>query len=297
MNRGFLFIFFVGILFGCSPAREQNEKGTAVSGTFTVFSDEAFKPVIETLAAAYMAQYPSVQIKTVYGPGSGNIKMMSSGKYDSYITSLILNSEDSAALSKREIYYKAFHFATDAVVIIRNKQNNDSLLNISESNKSLCITAEPVGNNVICTDNIYTDNTNTILLKIPYTAGCINKWFACGNNSGVVGYIEKNTNATGFMSYSFICDSDDPEMMKLKNRINVVKVGTDTTGYFQPTQTSLSNGTYPLTRKINLVTTEQYAGPATGFAAYVASQEGQQVIRLLGIVPAKMPSREIIINQ
>jgi phosphate transport system substrate-binding protein len=126
----------------------------------------------------------------------------------------------------------------------------------------------------------------------------MSKWLNLHNFQGVHNYVSQNSGTVGLISWSQMCDAGDPEVKKLREAVTVVPLfglKSDSSNFY-PVQSAIADGEYPLTKKLYLITTEPFSGPATGFAAFVASSEGQRIIRLFGIQPASIPTREIIIN-
>ena len=53
---------------------------------------------------------------------------------------------------------------------------------------------------------------------------------------------------------------------------------------------------YPLIREVYMINREGRAGLGTGFVSFVAGDQGQRIIRLMGMLPATMPVRIVKSN-
>ena len=126
-------------------------------------------------------------------------------------------------------------------------------------------------------------------------------WFAVNSNSDVVDYVNKNKNAIGVISLNWISDRDDPSANKFLGKVRVVELAPADTSkfaneYFKPYQAYIALKQYPLIRDVYVISREGRNGLGTGFAAFIAGDQGQRIVRLMGMLPATMPVR-IIQNQ
>ena len=67
--------------------------------------------------------------------------------------------------------------------------------------------------------------------------------------------------------------------------------------YYLPYQAYISLGYYPLIREVYGITPEFYNGLGTGFINFMASEKGQTLVRLSGLLPATMPVRFVHIKK
>ena len=80
--------------------------------------------------------------------------------------------------------------------------------------------------------------------------------------------------------------------------IQVLSVkGTDSDRYIAPTQNNLAEGTYPLARDLFIINTQGKAGLGMGFASFIAGERGQRIILKSGLLPARMPGRNLILRK
>lgn len=291
-----LFIFIISCI-SCTNKNNESQHGSPVSGIFTIYSDEAFYPLVKVLTDGYMGVYPGVSISIDTTAGNNAIAKLADTAIRSAVTGTLINETDSIALNQRSIFPQIFHFATDAVVMI-SKSNGDSLpgftFNFSEKN---CLENSifPAAIRLI-TDQPASENNRHINKKFAYTDTCLKNRFVAGNHTAILKRIVDHPGEIGVIGWSHLCEKENPEVAEWRKQVEPVPFLSLASKLIYPTQSALMTGEYPLTRKLYLVTSEPYAGPATGFAAYVASDEGQRIIRLFGLAPAKTPPREIIVN-
>jgi phosphate transport system substrate-binding protein len=85
------------------------------------------------------------------------------------------------------------------------------------------------------------------------------------------------------------------------SKIRVVELSPPDTSqfsneFFKPYQAYIALKQYPLTRDVYMISREGRNGLGTGFASFVAGDQGQRIIRLMGMLPATMPVRLIQVN-
>jgi phosphate transport system substrate-binding protein len=119
--------------------------------------------------------------------------------------------------------------------------------------------------------------------------------FAVKGNPAVVEYVSSNKSAVGLIDVTWISDGDDSTTNVFLNTVKVMAVKKDST-HFEPYQAYLAQKSYPLLRKITMVSREARAGLASGFIAFVAGEKGQRVVLKAGLVPATMPVRIVEVN-
>src|SRR6185295_18500715 len=133
--------------------------------------------------------------------------------------------------------------------------------------------------------------------KNPLPKNC----YATNSNADVVDYVSNNKNAIGVISVNWISDKDDPSVNAFLKKVAVVQLSPPDTSkdsgeYFKPYQGYIALKQYPLIRDVYIINREGRNGLGTGFAAFVAGDPGQRIIRLIGMLPATMPVRLIQVN-
>lgn len=290
-------LFSILCCAACGNKQTGSENGTPVSGAFKITCDETYFPLVNVLAEGYMAVYPNVVISIDTTNTTNIYSKLTDGTIRAAVTGISLNSTDSIALKQRNVFPKIFHFCTDAVVLI-SKAGADSTasfkLNYSEK-KCLQEMITPVCERII-TDEAGSENNLNLKLPGDVNDSCETNWYTVGNQKDILNRISEYPNEIGIIGWSHLCEAENPDVKKWRKRVTIIPLETDSSKLIYPTQSALMTGAYPLSRKLYLVTSEPYAGPATGFAAYVASDEGQRIIRLFGLAPYKTPPRELFVN-
>ena len=122
------------------------------------------------------------------------------------------------------------------------------------------------------------------------------------SNEEVVNYIQNNKNGLGIISVNWISDSQDTISNKFLQKIVVAGISEDGDDeglgpFLKPYQGYIAEGSYPFIREVYVICRESFAGLGTGFASFVAGDQGQRIIRRSGLVPAQMPIRLVEIKR
>ena len=124
--------------------------------------------------------------------------------------------------------------------------------------------------------------------------------FAVKSNKEVINYVSTHPDAIGFAGFNWL-DDPSPDYADAIKNIKIVTVKDEGnkkygTQYFKPSQATLSQGQYPLSRSLYIINCTGRNGLGTGFASFLTSERGQDIVLSSGILPANMPGREIKIE-
>ncbi len=283
---------------------------TPTSGTINISVDESFQPIIESEINTFEGIYKYANINANYKPEGQVVKDLLNDSTKIAVLSRELTEEENAYFKKNNRVARVTKIAIDAVALITNRQNPDSLLTMDELKRIFNGEAKswkdldedsPLGDITIVFDN---NNSSTArYVRDSLIAG--NKLpantFASNSHKALVDYVEENKNALGVIGVNWVSDFDDSTVVGFLNRIKVLGISEDpapvtTEAYYQPYQAYIAQEAYPLRRFLYIISTEGRTGLGTGFASYVASDKGQRLILKSGLVPATMPVRVISLD-
>ncbi len=123
--------------------------------------------------------------------------------------------------------------------------------------------------------------------------------YALNTNADIVKYVKEHPQSVGVLGINWIAqppgkleaDLENIKVLGIKNQKG--KLGDD--GYYKPTQSNLALNLYPFTRKLYCVNAQAKNAAGFEFSAFLYGERGQRLILKSGLLPEKMPSREIII--
>lgn len=297
-----------GILALASCGGDTGTKqDTPTSGTISISVDESFQPIIESEINTFEGIYKYAKINAAYKPEGQVLKDLLDDSTKIAILSRQLTEEEKAVFYKQNRVPRYTKIAIDAVALITNKENPDSLLTMEDLTKIFSgqikswkelDKGSPLGDITIVFDN---NNSSTArYVKDSLIAGnnLPANTFASNSHKALIDYVQQNKNAIGVIGVNWVSDFDDSTVVGFLNKIKVVGISENpapvsTEDYYQPYQAYIAQEVYPLRRFLYVISTEGRSGLGTGFASFVASDRGQRLILKSGLVPATMPVRVV----
>lgn len=304
-----LLAFGIAAVSGCGNSG-NSPTDTPTSGEITISVDESFQPIIETQINTFEGIYKYADITANYRPEGQVIQDLVNDSTKIAVLSRELNDNENAVFKNKNLVPRVTKIAIDAIAIIVNRNNPDSLLTMEQLGKifngDVTNWQEVNGKSNLKNIVVVFDNNNSSTAR--YVKDSLitdhqlpQNTFASHSHSALIDYVAKNENAIGVIGVNWISDLDDTTAIGFQRRIKVVGLSKDpapasTESYYQPYQAYIAQGNYPLLRYLYIISTEGRAGLGTGFAAYVAGDKGQRIILKSGLVPATMPVRIVGLN-
>ncbi len=300
------------VLASCSNSGKPKLTDTPTAGNILVIADESYQPLVSTEADTFMGLYRNAKIVVKYLPETEAFKELTSNDSVRLIISAReLNENEKDYFKGRNLLPVTTKIAIDAVALIVNNDNPDTLITYDKVQDIISgkVYSWKQVNKKSLLDSISivfdrNGSANTRYLKekflgnSPFPKNC----YATNSNAEVVEYVSRNKNAIGVLSVNWISDADDPSANNFLKKIHVVEISPPDTSkdagqFFKPYQGFIALNQYPLTRNVYVISREGRSGLGTGFASFVAGDQGQRIVRLMGMLPATIPVRLIRLNQ
>jgi phosphate transport system substrate-binding protein len=312
-NRQLFWIIFILAGFIFSVVSCKNDRGTIketpTSGKIKVSVDESYQLIMEAEINTFTQIYKYAEITAEYKPEYDVISDFMNDSVKVIVTSHEPTEDQIEYLNTQQINVRTNIFAYDALALIMNKENPDSLLKfntiqeIFQGKLTSWKEINPASNldkiSVIF-DNKKSGNIRYFKEKFEITENLPDHFYAVNNNEEVIDYISRNKNGLGIISVNWISDTDDSLSTSFINKIKVVAVShphLDPGTYYRPYQGSIYDETYPFRREVYLVSRETFAGLGSGFIAWLVGEKGQRIVLKSGLVPATMPIRLIQVKK
>jgi phosphate transport system substrate-binding protein len=296
-------------LLSCKGGGKSAVVETPTRGTITISVDESFQPLIDTEIYTFTSFYKSANIKPKYKPEVDVINDFMNDSVRNMVTSKKLTDYQIQTLRDSLYIARTTTFAYDALALITNKINTDTLIKYSEIQdiflgkiqrwKDINPKSKVDRINVIF-DNTRSGNIRYFkeLFEIKENLG--KNFFAVNNNQEVIEYVSRNPDALGIISVNWISDKDDSLSRSFIKKVNVLAVSqkffNDGT-YYRPKQGEIYERSYPFVRDIYLISRESFAGLGSGFIQWATAEQGQRIVLKSGLVPATMPIRLVQIKK
>ncbi len=278
---------------------------TPTRGYISIMADESFKPIVNAEIATFTGLYKYAKITPAFVPETDLISAFLKDSVKLVVSAWEPTEEQKKLLFDTQIVVRTTAVAYDAIALVINKENKDSLLTYQNVNDLFAgkITdwneinsGSKLGKIVTVFDNDKSANIRYFKELFKLTDHLPSNFYSVKNNAEVVDYVSQNKGALGLVSVNWICDHRDSTSRSFSNKIKTVAVSHQYLNpgvYSMPDQGSIYDKSYPFTRTINLVSRETYRGLASGFVSWFAAEQGQRIVLKSGLVPATMPIRLI----
>lgn len=301
------FFMLALIVASChNPMGVQPLDETPTRGNIRISVDESFQLLYDTQIYTFESLYVNAKIAIGYKPEAEALADFMNDSVRTIALTRELTKDEKDFLISQKFTPRTTKVAHDALALIVNTQNPDSLLLDTQFASILSgkITTWKQLNpksadktiNVVF-DNNKSGNVRYFREKFDIKGNFPSNCFAVNNNQEVINYVKNNPNALGIISVNWISDTQDSISEKFLESVRVVEVGTNPLNYCKPYQGYIADGSYPFCRDLFMISRETFSGLGTGFASFVAGDQGQRIVLKSGLVPATMPIRLIEIKK
>ncbi|MBP6335563.1 MAG: substrate-binding domain-containing protein [Bacteroidia bacterium] len=308
-----LFLIVISIsVFSCSNDTEkQKHSDTPISGEILIVADESYQPLIQVQIDTFHQLYKYANITVRYLPEAEVFnQLMNNDSVRLAITARSLNKQEEEHFGNIKVIPRETRIAVDAVAFVISRSNPDTAIRYEQLRGILNGTYKTwnqlnAKSNIDSVQVVFDRNgssTSRFLKENFLQSETIpNNWFAINSNNQLIEYVSKSAGAIGVIGVNWISDKDDPEVNDFLEKVNVVQVSPPDTSdakleFYKPFQAYIALKKYPLLRDVKIISREGRNGLGTGFAAFVAGDQGQRLVRLMGMLPATMPIRIVKIN-
>ena len=277
---------------------DSNNQETILTGEMNLFVDETVESLVQGQIDVFESQYKA-KIHLTAKTESEIVNDLLSGKTNMAVLTRRLTQEEENYFHNKKVIPRISHFASDAVVFIRNKSNKDSLIDLQDvydllhekpsSLKSLVF--ENPNSSVVTYMNRWAQVSNKKKNNI----------YSLNSTKEVMEFVANNPDAVGVIGMDAVAEPF-PELQSLAENLNILavknvknKMSSDL--YYKPNQANLGKGLYPLKRSIYVLNYQGFAGLGTGFASFVVGDIGQRIVLKSNLLPITIPERNINIRK
>lgn len=287
--RAVVVLLTTTLVFSCGDKGKSKKPtvfftDTPESGTIHISVDESFRPVIEDAIRVYEGTHKGTRIIASYKPEAECFKDF----YKDTSNRMIIVTRGLTREENRyytdSLGYSPFgnRVAWDAITIVTNKNNTDTLYTLNELQQLL---QGKKGNaKKVVFDGLNATSTvrfaiDSILHGGKFDTAVVK---AVKNSKEVLDYISNNTNAIGLVGISWIGNPEDTAQVNMLRKLKIAYVECavcDSTPYIKPTQASILSKRYPLVRGLYYIVKENFDGLGSGFAGFLKYERGQLLFR------------------
>lgn len=287
--------------------KDKNDGNTMRSGFIKVAVDETMKSVLQSEIDVFEGLYPA-DIEPIYTTENNAIELLKIDTVRFAVTTKGLTPAEMKYFRDKSFNPKVIRIAIDAVALITNPTNPDSIINVQTLRKIL--TGEVTNWNEIYPSSklgkiqVVFDNTKSSIVRYAVDSICKDKPLstklnALNLNKEVVDHVAKTPNALGLIGVSLISNENDSVSVDFTQKVQVMRVSKeekpDRYNSVQPYQYYIYTMKYPLTRSIYIILNDFRGELPTGLTNFITGDKGQRIIKSSGLLPVTMPVNNVVV--
>lgn len=286
-KRAFIFsigFFMICFCTPCCKTKTKNPPGTFTNGIIHISVDESFKPVIEEQIKVFEKSFPGNQVIAYYKTEADCFKDLfrDTSNLMIIVTRGLTDEEDRYFNDSLHYLLHWNEIASDAITIIVNQQNNDTLFTIDRLKKQL--SGKSNRDQTVVFDGLNATSTvryalDSILKGNKFDTSVVK---AVKSSGEVINYVAENAEAIGFVGISWIGNPEDSAQVNWLKKVKIAYVSCDVCAdspYVKPMQVSILTKRYPLVRGLYYILKENYDGPGTRFVNFLKNERGQLIFK------------------
>ena len=287
------FLSFILVFFACNQTNNQKSNDeTILKGSTSILVDETLLPIIADQVEVFESLYAGSKIKLIAKSEAESVLALAKDTSKIAILSRKLNPEEEKVFESKKITPRTTVFAIDAIAFISNKRNKDTLVALQD------VVDFMKGNSDSNIKGLVFDNPNSSSVRYMNELSGLKEMpskgiFSFKTNEEVIQFVSQNDGMIGIVGVNWLMQPS-LKMQPIVDKVNLISVkGIGKTAYYAPTQNNLAEGKYPLARDLYIINCQGYSGLGMGFASFIAGEVGQRITLKSGLLPVKMPGRNI----
>ncbi len=267
------------MFFGCDEKKES-----ATFGELYAVADEGIFKLITQTADSFMTAYTNSKISIKPVTGREAITKILNGETELAVVCRELNLEEKEFIKKNNIEVQLLKYCLDGIILIVNSQEAYTTIEYQEIKRLL------TGESKLLQPLIPGKNSsvNEYLRQKFFAGSEIPAGEIINSESEIISRVNGSKGLVGFVSAgALINDSSSVKPLFLGPEI---QSGVRDT-YYEPHPGYYVQNLYPLTRTVYILVRELNMGLAKGFATYLTSNKGQEIVLQQKLAPGAVPVR------
>jgi phosphate transport system substrate-binding protein len=287
MRSSVLALLLAGALLGCNRADTGGLEGAGPEGSLRIAAAEALAPVVERQATRFERLYDAAEITVTPMTAREAFIAFVTGRADAAVVDRPMNAEERRAAEAALLRVDEVKLGDGALVVVAPAGAGPDRLPLDvlaaalegEAPYRVALTSRNAGAVELLGDRL--------LGGRPPTPS-----FLAADEDSVLAWVAGRPQALGVVSLAAWAGADSAAVRGLR----LIAVPDSTGAPVLPSPMSVYRGDYPLVQPVYLYTEARRSPLAAPFATFAAGLHGQEEIQRAGLVPATLPTREIILN-
>lgn len=303
----------------CSYGGRVTRTDTPTSGVAEIVADECFAPIVQEQVDVFEGLNKDATIIPIYTNEMQAFDLFLADSIRVLIASRELTPNEAQILKNRNQTLRSQKYAIDAVALIVNKANLDTLITVSDIQKIMTgkirSWKELNPNSKLGDIDVAFDTPNSSTVR--YIRDSICKGESLGSNlkaiaadsvktvdladrtpnQKVIDYVAAVPNALGIIGVNWVSNPSDSTKLSFIQNIKVMSVSraeeATSRNSFKPFAAYLKLEEYPLRRDVYIMISDVRGGLPSGFVSFAAGERGQRIILKSGLLPAYALTRVV----
>lgn len=305
--------------FSCADGGRVTRTDTPTSGVAEIVADECFAPIIQEQVDVFEGLNRDATIIPIYTNEKQAFDLFLADSIRVLIASRELTPNEAQIIKNRSQTLRSQKYAVDAVALIINKANLDTLITVSDIQKIMTgkirSWKELNPNSKLGNIDVAFDTPNSSTVR--YIRDSICRGESLGDNlkaiaadsvksvdladrtpnQKVIDYVAAVPNALGIIGVNWISNPSDSTKLSFIQNIKVMSISraeeATPRNSFKPFAAYLKLEEYPLRRDIYIMISDVRGGLPSGFVSFAAGERGQRIILKSGLLPAYALTRVV----
>lgn len=286
-------VIFLLVLSCASNTENKTDEQPIVVDTVTVLCDPSWENSIRTFIKTYEGLNPSKKVLLIVKPESACISDLLNDTYRTVFVSRDLSVKEKAYIQSKQWRVKNDSLCYDGLTWIAPRSFYKDSLSVDE--------IKELFQSGLIDGKVYSIQLNgegsaaatylTNYFGIPPSTKHI---YTGGDDIKIIQSVQSHNHALACISSSWLVNLEEKSHRDYLSSIKILKIyKTGESQAYTPFQNDLALGTYPFKRVLRVLNHDANTGLGTAFASFFIHNRGQRLFLKEGLLPYKMPAREI----
>jgi phosphate transport system substrate-binding protein len=252
----------------------------------------------------FEAWTPGATILPIYTSEIEAIRLLTEDSVRFVLTTRDLTAKERADISKRSLTVRKNLIGFDAIALVMNPINKDSILSMPTLKKILTgeITEwsqinpnSPIGTIRVIADNKESGIVRYIVDSITQGIPLTSNIYALGNSVEVIEKVAQMPNAIGVFGINAINGAP----AEYKDKIRLIRISNEdpakVENSYLPYPGDIQAENYPLWRPVYVLLSDPKSGLSSGLSIFLAHEAGQIVLLKSGLLPITDPQNKSVL--
>ncbi|HQX43641.1 MAG: substrate-binding domain-containing protein [Saprospiraceae bacterium] len=290
-------LIFSVLFILCSCKNDTQKESSPTLGEVKVSCDKSLKDLILQQENIFERDYPYAKVELDFLNENDLFNKFFIDSVQTIITCRKLSDSEKDFLHKKQnIHPREFPFATSALAFISSQASRDSNITYEDIIKLV----KGIESDGFFKSLVIEDKQSGLAMDLLIRANVTNpsaQMFALNSKEEILNYLSTHPHSLGVVDWSEWSDSDDINAKNKIKNFKIIKISRPIdsiqNGFLAPFQYMLSQGNYPFTRDLFVISRSGKSDLGLGFASFIAGEIGQKIILKAGLLPKYQSDRWI----